>query len=55
MEASNNENMKRTFVIVLFAIAMLLAILAGIGTGDSLESSASLWGQPDTTQVQAER
>lgn len=53
MDASHNT--PRLIKIVLFAIALLVAILAGIGTGDSFETAGSFWEPPDTTTVHADR
>lgn len=55
MNASKNANVKRPIALALFVIALLVAILAGIGTGDSFETSSSLWGESDSTSVQAKR
>lgn len=40
-------------MLTLLVVAAVLAVLAGLGTGDSSESTSGLWGDPDTAVVQS--
>lgn len=43
----------RNLLITLFVLAAVaVAVLAGIGTGDSFESDGDLWGRQDTAAVE---
>lgn len=50
---------QRTLVIgVLVLAALVIAVLAGLGTGDSFTDDGDLWGDaetPDTVQVESSR
>lgn len=43
----------RIVLTLLVVAAAVLAVLAGLGTGDSFESTSGLWGDPDTAVVQS--
>lgn len=47
-------NLRRTGLVLLVLAGAAVAVLAGIGTGESFEDSGSLWGEPDAAVIDSE-